>query len=133
MPKRRMTSRRRAQIKAWQLAGARARKTVVPEYGSFSDPHLGREKLGWSPRKQRTIKYMGKAALKHSNPTSSVTIAPWAKQVLNGEKVTAHPLHSVPPSDPHSPISVSRDGRAYRRTDKQQKKYLSKLKTKKVK
>ena len=93
MPKKRMSSRRRAQIKAWQLAGVRARgKAVVPEHGSFSDPHLGKEKLGWSPRKQRTIKYMGKGALKHSGG-SSVTIAPWAAAVIKGEKPTAHPLH----------------------------------------
>lgn len=93
MPKKRMSSRRRNQIRLWQLAGARARKgkAVTPEHGSFSDPHLGREKLGFSPRKQRTIKYMGKSANKHSNPKSSVTIAPWARQVIAGEKVTASP------------------------------------------
>lgn len=73
------------------MASVKARgKAVVPEHGSFSDPHLGREKLGFSPRKQRTIKYMGKAAHKHSSG-SSVTIAPWAAQVIKGDKVTASP------------------------------------------
>lgn len=91
MPKKRMSSRRRAQIKAWQLAGARSRMgQVFPEQGSYSSPSLHREKLGWSTRKQRTIKYMGKAALKHSSG-NSVTIAPWAAQVIKGEKPTASP------------------------------------------
>ena len=98
MPKKRMSSRRRAQIKAWQLAGARSRMgQAIPEMGSYSSPSLGREKLGWSPRKQRTIKYMGKNAHKHSGgvndkkPTGSVTIAPWARQMIKGEKPTASP------------------------------------------
>lgn len=95
MPKKRMSARRRMQIKAWQLAGARSRMgQAVPELGSYSSPGLHRDKLGWSPRKQRTIKYMGKNALKHSGgitadrPNGSVTIAPWAKQALAGEAIT---------------------------------------------
>ena len=103
MPKRRMSSRRRAQIKAWQLSGARSRQgQTIPELGSYSDPGLEPEKLGWSHREQRTIKYMGKNALKHSGgvsesrPNGSVTIAPWAASVIKGEKPTASRLMPDP-------------------------------------
>lgn len=116
MPKRRMSSRRRAQIKAWQLAGAKARaaSSVTKYHGSYSSPHLGAEKLGWSPRKQRTIKYMGKAAHKHSSG-SSVTIAPWARQALAGETIT----HSRNTFDPKhfegNPQMTQAKGVPYRR------------------
>lgn len=112
MPKRRMSSRRRNQIRLWQLSGARSRKgQTIPELGSYSSPHLGREKLGWSSRKQRTIKYMGKAANKHSE-SSSVTIAPWAKQMLAGEKPTASRL--MPDPSTIRGDMVIKDGSAYR-------------------
>lgn len=112
MPKRRMSSRRRNQIRLWQLASVKARgKSAVPEWGSYSDPHLGREKLGWSSRKQRTIKYMGKGANKHSSG-SSVTIAPWAKQMIAGEKPTASRLMPDPSSIRGD--MVTKDGSAYR-------------------
>lgn len=118
MPKRRMTSRRRAQIRLWQMASVKARgKAIVPEHGSFSDPHLGRERLGFSSRKQRTIKYMGKAAHKHSSG-SSVTIAPWARQALAGETVT----HSRNIFDPKhfegNPDMTQAKGVPYRRPRK---------------
>ena len=113
MPKRRMSSRRRNQIRLWQLASVKARgKPLIKEWGSYSDPHLGREKLGWSSRKQRTIKYMGKAATHANVHSSSVTIAPWAKQMLAGEKPSASRL-MPDPSTIHGEM-VIKDGSEYR-------------------
>ena len=94
MPKRRMTAARRAQIRAFQLAGARARAQAAWEAkGSYSAPK--NPKLAGLYGGGRRLKYGGKHYL-HKGNGSNVTIAPFAQQVISGKPVTAHPkaLHT---------------------------------------
>ena len=94
-----MSLKRKAQIKAWQLASVNAHgghSGLFAHQGSYSSPHLG-EPLGFSGRKQRTIKFMGKSALKHTG--GSVTPAPWVSQILGAKHGKGVPAKFANPKD----------------------------------
>lgn len=89
MPKRRVTAARRAQIRAFQLAGARARARVAWEAkGSYSAPK--NPKLKGLYGGGRRLKYGGKHYL-HKGHGSNVTLSPIAEQALAGKPLTANP------------------------------------------
>jgi hypothetical protein len=130
MPKRRMTPKRKAQIAKWQRLGALARRSsshpeVVRAKLKF-DYHNGLLDKGYTPPGLggRSHKQGGKG-YQHKTG-SNFTPAPWVADMLAGKKPTAHPKEIVAPPKT-SDISVTRNGRGYRRTKEQQKRYLAKM------
>ena len=104
MPKRRMTTARRAQIRAWQ------RKSLLRNHlphgapivgtrsaGSTSGPY-GRRLMGEMrrfARSGRTQKLRGKTAMHREHTPSNVTIAPAAAALLSGKPTTATGLRDM--------------------------------------
>lgn len=94
MPKRRITAKRRAQLAAWQRAGAAARaKAAWEAKGSYSAPK--NPKLKGLYGGGRRLKYGGKHYL-HKGQGSNVTLSPIAEQALAGKPLTANPKLFAP-------------------------------------
>lgn len=84
-----MTAKRRAQLAAWQRAGAAARaKAAWEAKGSYSAPK--NPKLKGLYGGGRRLKYGGKHYL-HRGQGSNVTLSPIAEQALAGKPLTANP------------------------------------------
>ena len=84
-----MTPARRAQIRAWQAAGAKMRAHAAWEAkGSYSAPR--NPKLKGLYGGGRRLKYGGKHYL-HKGRGSNVTLSPIAEQALAGKPLTANP------------------------------------------
>jgi hypothetical protein len=97
MPKRRITSARKAQIHAWQAAGSAARKAVARQQVGYSHPTGARGKAWPSPVRGsfghvRRHKLGGKQYQKKSG--GSATVAPEAKAILAGKAPFRDPMQA---------------------------------------